>query len=381
METQILNQKDTNALDQPRFNQWDYDIFISYRRLDGTPFAQWLRRCLQTYRLPPKLAKGRPPLRIFVDTAYERVSEDFWGRNIEPALGRSRYLVVVVTPASLQAQDDGQPNWVEREIDFFVAQPQGHNIFVIITRGASKNLLPGGLHRKFPRISITDFNDFNPNALRFWERFKRRKRLLPFFATVYNIPNEEFAVLRQEEERRKRRIQWLISVSIGLILVAALSVIGAVGYSIRLAQEVTRERSRANEQRAIADGEKVISAKQLLLMQLNLSIARLNTEARLRARIDAGGRGVMLPPSELRLINERMAVSELLQRMNSESLKNDAKWHKLYNDLNDFVKVTEDLDAYSLRGFEKYKNIESEIQQLFADTALERDELYKRIYR
>ena len=102
-----------------------FDAFISYRRSDGSRAAHWLRRALKTYRLPPPLRQGEtPPLRIFLDTAYERASEDFYERNIKPALQTSRYLIVVATPDSLKPRADGGPNWVEREIADFRQMPQ-----------------------------------------------------------------------------------------------------------------------------------------------------------------------------------------------------------------------------------------------------------------
>jgi len=79
-----------------------YDAFISYRRSDGATIARWLRRRLQDYTLPPRIAEGRKRLSVYLDTAFERANEDFWSNNIEPALKASRYLVVVATPNALQ---------------------------------------------------------------------------------------------------------------------------------------------------------------------------------------------------------------------------------------------------------------------------------------
>lgn len=40
----------TNVPDE----SFDYDVFLSYRRVDGRALANWLRGRLQSYRLPPK---------------------------------------------------------------------------------------------------------------------------------------------------------------------------------------------------------------------------------------------------------------------------------------------------------------------------------------
>jgi hypothetical protein len=97
-----------------------YDAFISYRRSDGAAIAAWLRRRLQDYTLPSKIAAGRNKLRVYLDTAFERANEDFWANNIEPALRASRYLVVVATPDTLRPRADGEQNWVERGIIHWV---------------------------------------------------------------------------------------------------------------------------------------------------------------------------------------------------------------------------------------------------------------------
>jgi len=41
-----------DAVEQSSDEEWDYDAFISYRRVDGEPFAVWLRAELEAYRLP-----------------------------------------------------------------------------------------------------------------------------------------------------------------------------------------------------------------------------------------------------------------------------------------------------------------------------------------
>src|SRR6478609_6569868 len=97
-----------------------YDAFISYRRSDGSTISSWLRNTLQSYKLPTALAAGRNNLRIYLDTAFERANEDFWANNIEPSLRKSRYLIVIATLDTLRPRSDGQQNWVQREIEFFL---------------------------------------------------------------------------------------------------------------------------------------------------------------------------------------------------------------------------------------------------------------------
>src|SRR5262245_16124347 len=85
-----------------------YDLFISYRRKDGLPFANWLRRRLVTYRLPGRYRhRAARPLQVYQDTTYGRANEDFWTSNVLPALEASRYLGIVVTPSLFEPRTDG----------------------------------------------------------------------------------------------------------------------------------------------------------------------------------------------------------------------------------------------------------------------------------
>ena len=94
-----------------------YDCFISYRRSDGTKIAQWLRRHLVAYHLPRSLASTHSTkLAVYLDTVYERATNDFFEQNIVPALEASRFLLVIATPDANRKRTDGTANWVDREI-------------------------------------------------------------------------------------------------------------------------------------------------------------------------------------------------------------------------------------------------------------------------
>src|SRR5207248_4785385 len=60
--------------------------------------------------------------------------------------------------------------------------------------------------------------------------------------------------------------------------------------------------------------ERTLGEMENHLLNLRLELSKLDTEARIRGRIEAGTQGVMLPPTELRLRNERDAVTKLLRR-------------------------------------------------------------------
>src|SRR5262245_42681117 len=79
---------------------YNYDVFVSYRRVDGSRTAHWLREFLLKASLPKSLATRQRPLRVYIDRTYELATDNFWERNIQPALEQSRHLLLIVTPAS-----------------------------------------------------------------------------------------------------------------------------------------------------------------------------------------------------------------------------------------------------------------------------------------
>jgi hypothetical protein len=110
---------------------FEYDAFISYRRSDGSLAARWLRSALLRYRLPRQLrTEPSRKLSVYLDTSFERATEDFFENNIKPALLHSRWLIVIATPNAVNPRPDGSPNWVEREIDVFSKTPHGQNILM-----------------------------------------------------------------------------------------------------------------------------------------------------------------------------------------------------------------------------------------------------------
>src|SRR4051794_4129690 len=101
-----------------RVTSHKYDAFISYRRADGRRYAVALRRALLDFRFPRGFDDApRRRLAVYLDTIYERATNDFFEETIQPALRTSAHLIVVRTPRAIQARADGQPNWVEREIE------------------------------------------------------------------------------------------------------------------------------------------------------------------------------------------------------------------------------------------------------------------------
>src|SRR5262245_36102008 len=94
-----------------------YDAFISYSHAadgqDGDK-ALWPGRAVQRglQRLTLPWYRRRSDTRVFYDEASLPASEDLW-RNIERALARSRYFVLMASPQAAASE------YVRREIAFW----------------------------------------------------------------------------------------------------------------------------------------------------------------------------------------------------------------------------------------------------------------------
>jgi hypothetical protein len=191
----------------------DYDAFIAYRRGDATSLARWLRARLQNFVLPDEIVRDIPPTkqaihvrrpRIFLDTAYEKSSDDWLARKVFPALDKSDRLIVISTPLAFGAiQKDGteQPNWLIREIDRFLFQNEGMSrdrpVDVVIGPGADPERVPGRLDA-FRTIDWVDFRQFS-----WWRSYGHSQELdsgiTKLVASLYDVPDHHLPLLYKEE--------------------------------------------------------------------------------------------------------------------------------------------------------------------------------------
>lgn len=121
-DAQPARDGDAGAADRPPIV---YDAFLSYSfGLDGK-LAPALQNSIERYAKPWYKLRS---LRIFRDTANLSVSPDLW-IGIEDALRRSRYLILLASPAAAQSK------WVRREIRYWLSKNALSTILVVLTDG------------------------------------------------------------------------------------------------------------------------------------------------------------------------------------------------------------------------------------------------------
>lgn len=182
-----------------------FDAFISYRRSDGAKAARRLRQKLQRYDIRKRLKHlRRKKLHVFLDTVYERGADDFYERNIQPALLASRRLIVLATPDAVLRP--GADDWIQREINDFRLHRGAENILVVRAAGDFLAELPGDLNATAPNIQIIDLRHDG-----FWSALSplRSSRLvdewIKLAAPLFNVPTKDMPRLRREQERAQQR--------------------------------------------------------------------------------------------------------------------------------------------------------------------------------
>lgn len=198
-----------------------FDAFVCYRRSDGALAARRIRRLLQDYRPPRDVPNPVGKLRVYLDTIYERATNDFFERVTLPALMSSRYLVVVATPDAA-ARDPRTNDWMRREIGAFESGPHRGNIILVRAAGSFAGPLPGDLADRYPNIEIIDMRGYGPFAFLNPAKASRlADETVKIVAPLLGLTSEDMPAIRREEERRQQ-------VRLGLAAGAAVAVIGAV---------------------------------------------------------------------------------------------------------------------------------------------------------
>lgn len=203
MRASLSAGTEPNESSPPNFT---FDVFISYRRSDGTKAARRLRQKLQRYDIHKRLKHlPRRKLKVFLDTVYERGADDFYERNIRPALLSSRYLIVLATPdATLKPDGD---DWIQREIQDFRAHRGAESILVVRAAGDFLAQLPGDLDDTAPNIQIIDlrragfFSTVSPlHSSRLADEW------IKLVAPLFDVPVADMPKLRREQELAQQRV-------------------------------------------------------------------------------------------------------------------------------------------------------------------------------
>ncbi len=102
------------------------------------------------------------------------------------------------------------------------------------------------------------------------------------------------------------------------------------------------------------------------LLDIRLKAINLNNEARVRDL--AQSRRELTPPLDMRLDRARDEVKALSQSLGPAPINvKEEDWNKFKQHLQDYIKVTEDRREYNLHGFDRYKDLDDDLNKLIPD--------------
>ncbi|OLE53611.1 MAG: hypothetical protein AUG51_12150 [Acidobacteria bacterium 13_1_20CM_3_53_8] len=111
--------------------------------------------------------------------------------------------------------------------------------------------------------------------------------------------------------------------------------------------------------------------KSTRLLEFRMALTRLDNEARIREQ--ARARGELMPPFEIRLNTAREEFRKLLLWLDNAELARQQKWRDLKRDAEEYARVTEDSTRYSLEGFEKFRLVDSRLDDLQTEMKREQE--------
>ena len=99
------------------------------------------------------------------------------------------------------------------------------------------------------------------------------------------------------------------------------------------------------------------------LLDLRLKFAQLDNEARARHRDESSRE--LKPPLEFKLAKAREEARSAMTFLTRPPLSETQNWITLRQDLESYLTITEDRRRYGLKGYESFRNIDSELNKLY----------------
>jgi signal transduction histidine kinase len=156
-----------------------------------------------------------------------------------------------------------------------------------------------------------------------------------------------------EPERRGLALT-LLPLIVGFVLL--LGLISAVAFvSVKLMDDVGLQAREVGVQR---------TGRLNLLWDIRLNATRLDNEARARGRTESESLS-LTPPVSFRLKSSRDELIAVARQLDSPPVVNEPGWQKLRNDLQTYIDVTQDPKTYSLKGFEAFRAVDADLNDLF----------------
>ncbi|MFN7137952.1 MAG: TIR domain-containing protein [Limisphaerales bacterium] len=309
---------------QEDFKYW---AFICYSHTDEK-WATWLHRSLETYNIPKHLVgrrtrEGVIPKRLFpvFRDREELPGSAKLGEEIEAALRKSRFLIVICSPRAVASK------WVDQEIRIFKALGREDRVLCLVVDGE-----PHATTR--PEIREPECL---PESVRFWVDSQRNITQVPTepiaadirkgkdgkknatLKLLAGILGVEYDALKQrDEERRQRQQQLVLAAAVSLLIIFSLLVAEFYDQrneAIKAKEAAVRAQleAKANEAKAI-DAQERARQSELEALQEAQKAEKSAKEAELQKREAeeqaARARAALAKQEEARLAEEAAREKE-----------------------------------------------------------------------
>ena len=172
-------------------------------------------------------------------------------------------------------------------------------------------------------------------------------------------------------ERRERRASG-IAPTVTPIVIAFLLLLGLITALGLLS---------ARQMELVADAAQNLisqnSAHKTILLNLRLAVTKLDHEA--RAASISESRRELKPPFEMRLSNARDEVRTEIANLERPPFNENAAWKDLHDNLQKFVKLTEDLRSYGLDGFSKFRDINGQLSAISGTLSEDQAQIFSQV--
>ena len=169
--------------------------------------------------------------------------------------------------------------------------------------------------------------------------------------------------------RTRRLAPAIMPLIIGFLLLLSL-IFGLGRWSVNQMDQVSSNAQELGRQH---------SARLALLFRLRLAINKLDNEA--RARQERESRREIAAPFDVPLHQARDEVRDALEPLDRPPLNEEASWTVLRSHLQSYLKVTDDMRAYSLQGFQEHRTVEAELDNLSLTWQNQQEEMAAQVGR
>jgi WD40 repeat protein len=241
-----------------------YDVFISYSHAEDRKLASRLQSALARFAKPWYRIRA---LSVFLDASSLSANPGLWSA-IESAIGQSRHFVLLASPMSARSE------WVQREIEWWLANRPTSHLFIVLTNGrlvwnhpsgdfdwsetdALPEILSGSFEEEPLYVDLSWARSADEQSIRH-SRF--RQAVLDLAAPLRGIPKDE---LDSEEIRQNRRVRRLTATAITLLAALAIGATTASVIAYKQQQIAIAEKVRADEQRDLAVARELVAQARL----------------------------------------------------------------------------------------------------------------------